>query len=266
MLRRLLSPLGLVPAGDLAALQAERDAVLLVFGPRRPGDTLIDCVSRALVERDRQVAEARSEAAAARTEATAARMNYRSAVDQLAAAQARELDLADAAEEANSRIAVLERLLRAHEIDPNGTFEEQLALVHAPAIDAEPGGEMPIAEDPVITDKVQEYPLRLVGVFFDRGPGRPHSWVFSYGKERGIKVPIRDADFLERVRKGDESFRADDVLIADVRVITRRGADGGPYPEYVSIDKVHRVDRMPEDAELPFAAVPQEGVNADAAR
>jgi hypothetical protein len=150
-------------------------------------------------------------------------------------------DLAGRIEEANSQIAVLEQHMR--ETGRQAKFD--LGAVTG----ADSAGESPIAEDEVIYDKVIRLAFGLVGVYFDEGK---HFWLLQRNDER-VKCPIRDKVFLERVKHGEESFRAGDALVVEVHTITRRAArDGKVYVEYVSIDKVVSLVHADEKIALPL--------------
>ncbi|MGZ5444588.1 MAG: hypothetical protein ACXW5U_20000 [Thermoanaerobaculia bacterium] len=143
----------------------------------------------------------------------------------------RQRELLERAEESTGRITQLEQLLATRGVK---------APQQLPLTDVEGGGEAPIAEDEVILDRVVELPLRMVGVFFGQGVGRRHHWEFRYGKEKA-NMPIRDKEFLARVDEGKQSFRAGDVVLASVHVLTRRDRKGELYPDFVSVERVVKV-------------------------
>jgi hypothetical protein len=150
-------------------------------------------------------------------------------------------DLAGRIEEANSRVAMLEQRLREKGIPLCADGQTELAVT---------GGEAstPPAADEVIYDKVLKLAFGLVGVFFDEGK---HHWLLQRGPEK-VKVPIKDKAFLDRIKRGEQSFRAGDALLVKVHTITRRAAkpDHQVYVEYVSIDEV--VSLVHADENIPL--------------
>lgn len=169
-------------------------------------------------------------------------------------------ELLEAAEESTGRIVDLEQRLAA--VQPQSVPRaRQLALCSE-----DTGGGPPIAEDEVVLDQVVDLPLLLIGIFFDQSqPGRPHHWVFRYF---GVKaaMPIADKDFLSRVSEGKQVFRAGDVILASVHVITRRDSAGDLYPEFAAVQSVKKVTHAAQarslfdtevDLTAPVAAMPE---------
>jgi uncharacterized protein YoxC len=156
----------------------------------------------------------------------------------------RERELAGQLEEAQSTIAVL--TTRVRELGGN---VEQLPLTAGGETD--PASEVPEGDDQEITNQVIELAFRLVGVFFDDGPGRRHNWIMERGAERA-KVPIVDKGFIERVAKREISFGAGDTLVGDFHVITWLRTNGDVDVEYRTCDVVKRIIAPDVQTEIPM--------------
>lgn len=175
--------------------------------------------------------------------------------------ETRITELLEDAEESTARIVDLDQRLAAALPDAERERATQLSLVVDGACEV-----ASIAEDEVILDQVVELPLLLIGIFFDQSqPGRHHHWVFHYF---GVKaaMPIADREFVSRVAEGKQVFRAGDVILADVHVITRRDHESHLYPEFIAVRLVKKVTHADQarslfgteiDLTAPVVAAPE---------
>jgi len=124
----------------------------------------------------------------------------------------------DALEQGNSRIAMLQQLLR------DAGADEQLELMHSPAA-ASPEDGSP--DDVIVQDVTREEIYRLVGIFFE---GK-HWWELALGENR-IKAPIHDKLFLEEITGRKVFFASGDAIRMQLRTVTYRKPSGDLYAKF----------------------------------
>lgn len=169
-------------------------------------------------------------------------MQWNELVDHHENVQARLADVTGQLEETTSAIAVLET--RVREL----TGPKQLPLVadrEANPSDAPPADDT----EEEVDNRILSLAFRLVGIFFDEGPGRRHHWHLERQGER-VKVPIADAEFLKSVTQREQSFGARDTILGDFHCITWRKPNGDLRVEYRSCDRVNRIVHPDEPLSL----------------
>lgn len=184
----------------------------------------------------------------ARQEAVAER--YRLAAE-LAESEARFEVVVTEKRSIEAAAARLEELLAATERKA-APAEHQIELVSSPARNDEEDAQPADASEEELSNKVLPMAFRLVGIYFDEGPGRRHNWLLDNGDVR-VKLPIADTAFMKRVAKREQSFGAGDTLCGDIHVVTwRTPSTGAVRVEYRAVQRVERIVHPDEHVPLPF--------------
>jgi hypothetical protein len=121
------------------------------------------------------------------------------------------------------------------------TLDENDVKYLSPASDAD-------ASQNVLTDETQTAALKILAIQWE--DKRKWMWRFTNGTAK-FRALMADEAFRAKIYRG-EPFHLGDVLIVDLRVVTRLTADGNLDTDY-TIERVIDHRRIPEQLSLPSA-------------
>jgi hypothetical protein len=77
--------------------------------------------------------------------------------------------------------------------------------------------DVPEGEEVILSDNEVVMSVQIIGMYFSQG----NKWTFSDGKDR-FTAPVNDDEFLSKIQKGEEVFRAGDRLSVRMRMIQKQ--------------------------------------------